>query len=242
MVVFDKNDDEVYRIQSSFDDCMIGVIGKSCNTMDYAIDQNQVRELEKELLCHVTGIEKKKILTLDQLHGDNILIVNEVPQACGLIYGEADGLLTAHSGICLVIRTADCVPVFAYDPSARVMGAVHSGWRGTRLAIARKLVREMHRLYGSSYADIQVHILPSIGPSFYRVGGDVAELFPDDIAAREGGLYLDLWQNIERSLREEGIPQGNIFNGRMCVLEMNNEFFSHRGGDAGRNLNFGFMK
>jgi YfiH family protein len=241
MVSLDKNIDGVYRIQSSFTDCAIGVIAKSCNILDYTMDPDRVREREKDLLNHATGIEKKNIIALDQMHGDTILIVREGPQTDRLIYGEADGLLTDHPGVCLLIRTADCVPVFAYDPSARVLGAAHSGWRGTRLAIARKLVREMRRLYGSAYDEILVHILPSIGAASYRVGADVADLFPDDITAKNGELYLDLWQNIERSLREEGVPAQNIFNARMCVLEMKDEFYSHRGGDAGRNLNFGFM-
>ncbi len=69
----------------------------------------------------------------------------------------------------------------------------------------------------------------------------MAELFPGDITERGGLLYLSLWRSIESSLRDEGIPEGNIFNARLCTRAMNHEFFSHRAGDLGRNLNFGIL-
>jgi YfiH family protein len=200
-----------------------------------------VRSAEKAFLSRITGAPSRNILALDQRHGDTILIAERPPAEESLIYGEADGLLTAAPGICLVIRTADCVPVFVYDRERRVLGAVHSGWRGTRLAIAGKLVREMRRLHGSSPRDLSAYILPSIGPESYTVGEDVAGFFPGDITARSGALYLDLWQAVGRALTAEGMSAECIFNARLCTLACREEFFSHRGGDAGRNLNFAVM-
>ncbi len=242
MVSLEKNDDGVYRLKTPFSGLEIGVIAKSANTVDYTLGSEIVRHHEKELIRKLTGIETKNIVGLNQLHGDDIYILNEEPSRDTLIYGDADGFLTRLVGTCPVIRTADCVPVFAYDPRKQVLGAVHSGWRGTRLSIARKLIREMKNLWGSEYRDVHLYILPSIGPESYIVGKDVADLFPDDIAEKKKIFYLNLWQNIERSVREEGIPAGNIFCAEICTLKSNHEFFSHRGGDTGRNLNFGFLR
>jgi YfiH family protein len=241
MVSIEKNGDGVYRIKTPFSGLAIGVVSKPANRVDYALKPEIIRRCEKELIRGFTGIETKNIVGLNQLHGDDIFILNEEPSRDTLIYGEADGFITRLAGTCLIIRTADCVPVFAYDPRKRVLGAVHSGWRGTKLAIARKLVREMKNRWGSEYRDVYLYILPSIGPESYTVGRDVADFFPDDIAEKNGKLYLDLWQNIERSVREEGVPADNIFRAGMCTLKSNDEFFSHRGGDTGRNLNFGFL-
>ena len=241
MVSLEKNEDGVYRLKTPFSNLEIGVIAKSANRVDYTLESEAVRRSEKELIRGFTGIETKNIVGLNQLHGDGMFMLHEEPSRDTLVYGEADGFITRLTGTCLLIRTADCVPVFSYDRRKRVLGAVHSGWRGTRLSIARKLVSEMKNRWGSEYRDVYLFILPSIGPDSYTVGKDVADLFPYDIIEKNGMLYLNLWQNIERSVREEGVPADNIFSAEVCTLLSNIEFFSHRGGDAGRNLNFGFL-
>lgn len=242
MASLDKHEDGVYRLSHGFPKLDIGVIARTANTVDYSGEPDAVRRREKELLETITGVAARGILALDQEHGDTILAIEEAPAEDRLIHGSADGLLTLLPEICLVIRTADCVPVFAYDPRRRALGAVHSGWRGTRLAISRALVREMKRRAGSEYRDLHLFILPSIGPASYTVGRDVADHFPPDIEEKDGRIYLDLWGNIERTLIEEGIPPKNIFCARRCTLASNEEFFSHRAGDRGRSLNYGVMR
>ena len=217
----------------------IGVIAKRANTVDYSLDSDDIRAGEGRLIQGIVGNGSTKILMLNQMHGDAILSIEAPPAEEFYIAGDADGLITPLQNVCLVIRSADCVPVFAYDRAQGVLGAAHSGWRGSRLSVARKLVREMKERYGSEYSEVLIFILPSIGPESYAVRRDVAGLFPSDISQKDGILYLNLWRNIERSLREEGIPAGNILNSGVCTLKNKTEFFSYRGGDTGRNLNYG---
>ncbi len=237
-----KGDDGVYRVRDSFRGLCIGVVGRSASTVDYAGGPEAVRGREKDLLQGITGIARRDILTLTQSHGDTILFIDGPIREDRSVAGEADGFIATLPGTCIVIRTADCVPVFAYDPENHVLGAAHSGWRGARLEIARKLVREMKRLAGSSYDRIFMYLLPSIGPESYEVGGDVGDQFPGDTVRKNGALHLDLWRAVTRSLADEGIPGDNIFCAGLCTLRERAEFFSHRGGDRGRNLNFGYMK
>ena len=110
------------------------------------------------------------------------------------------------------------------------------------LNISGRCVREMVYIYGSDPADIRAFILPSIGPESYEVNGDVACHFPDNSAAVNGKIYVDLWGSVENSLKAEGVSSANIFNARVCNKVNHSDFFSHRHGDAGRNLNFAFMK
>lgn len=237
-----KDDDGVYRIYDSYRELCIGTVGRSASTVDYAGGPEAVRGAEKDLLQKITGIARPHILALNQVHGDAILFIDSPRREERLIDGEADGFITTLPGTCIVIRTADCVPVFAYDPENHVLGAAHSGWKGTRLAVAGKLVREMRRLAGSSFDRLLLYILPSIGPESYEVGSDVGDLFPGDTVRKNGSIRLDLWRAIGRSLAGAGIPEGNIYCAGRCTLGERSEFFSHRGGDRGRNLNFGFMK
>jgi YfiH family protein len=219
---------------------IIGTAGKKANPVTYDTEPSAVRTREKEFLAGATGLTRSSILMLNQVHGDEILHVTEPPLEDRLIYGKGDGFITPCAAVCLVIRTADCVPVFIFDRRRRVLGAAHAGWRGARLGIAQKLVREMGRLHGCGCDDMRAYLLPSIGPVSYRVGRDVADLFQGDVCDRGGDLFLDLWGNIERSLAAEGIARDRIFNARACTLERNGEFYSYRAGETGRNLNFGY--
>jgi YfiH family protein len=241
MTSFKQTDNGVFVVDPLPAGLRIGVIAKRANSIDYGMNSGDIRECEKVLIQGITGDERLKITMLNQMHGDDIIQIDSPPSADLRFAGDADGFTTSIGRVCLVIRSADCVPVFAYDGAGKILGAVHSGWRGTRLSVVRKLVRDMREQYGSNNSDMRIFILPSIGPRSYVVGRDVAGLFPLDVTEREGSLYLNLWQCIERDLKEEGIPGGNIFNSGVCTLENNKEFFSHRGGDAGRNVNYGYL-
>lgn len=221
---------------------VIAVAGKSANGVDYRNNHATIRSGEKSLLAALTGLAPRNIVFLNQVHGGRILVLEDMPEDDLPSAGDADAMITSLPGLCLVIRTADCVPVFLYDHRKKIMGAVHSGWKGTRLEIARNTLRLMRLKFGSMPEDITAHLLPSIGPESYRINSDVYELFSRGRFEKEGNLYLDLWENVTHSLRDEGVREENIVNYWICTLKEQAYFFSHRGGDAGRNLNFAFMK
>jgi YfiH family protein len=200
-----------------------------------------VRRDEKALIHTLTGIEPRHTVMLNQVHGDAIVALDGYPGEDLPWIGEADGLVTTLPGLCLVIRTADCVPVFAFDAARRVLGAVHSGWRGCRLGIAQKLIELMTRRYGSKPEDIRVAVLPAIGPHSYTVGEEVAAHFPGAASRRDGQIYLDLVKTIADPLVAMGVPRSGISTPTRCTMKDNGALFSHRMGDKGRNLNFGYI-
>ncbi len=218
-----------------------GVIGKNLNPIDYTLPQYEIRNREKGLISSLSGAEQGSIAFMNQVHGTTVIDVSLPLPENSITVGDCDGTVTADPGVCLVIRTADCVPVFMYDPAARVLGAAHSGWRGTRSGIVSVLAEKMVKDYGAGIKSMSAFILPSIGPKSYEVKNDVARFFPDDIHETGGRTFLDLWNNIERTLKNEGIPGDHIFNARTCTLKENDRFFSYRAGDGGRNLNFAMM-
>jgi YfiH family protein len=240
MTVFSKGEGGYYTLRGA-EAPAAGSVGKAANFIDYSAVPERVRRQEKSILRGITGISERRILMLNQLHGDTIVRVNAPPGEDRPAHAEADGMVTTLPGICLVIRTADCVPVIAFDAKRKVLGAVHSGWRGCRLEIARKLIRMMRDEYLSLPEDIRVYILPSIGPRSYAVNDDVAAHFPAHTSRINGRIYLDLWRSIASSVSAAGIPPESIFTSGICTLEEKREFFSHRGGDAGRNLNFAYI-
>ena len=238
---FKKIKPGIYEISSPHADIAIGIAARSANSIDYSKELPDVRAREKMLLKSTTGINEDSIIFLNQVHGDNILTIEKPAIADSLYAGDADGMITGKPGICLVLRTADCVPVFIYDSKQGLLGAAHSGWRGTELRISARLVQKMKGM-GSEQNSLHAVILPSIGPNSYTVNMDVGGQFPGYIKKKNDQIYLNLWQSIEDSLKEEGIPGENIFNSQICCLENSDEFFSHRQGDLGRNLNYGYIR
>lgn len=217
------------------------IVGKRDSAVDYSAGPSEIRGAEKTILAGITGIPPANTVMLNQVHGDDIITVDTYPDTDIPFYADADGLLTSLPGLCLVIRTADCVPVFAVDTAKGILGAVHSGWRGCRLDIAGKLISQMRRDHHCAPENIQVFILPAIGRASYAVNEDVASFFPDHVSKNNGKILLDLPGSIRSSLLQKEIPDENIALHRRCTMEENELFFSHRMGDAGRNLNAGFL-
>ncbi|MFH0977296.1 MAG: polyphenol oxidase family protein [Spirochaetota bacterium] len=217
----------------------IGTIGKIANTIDYSSDLNTIRTNEIVLLSELLNIHEKSIIMLNQVPGDSILEFNSTVGSRA--FPDGDGMITKTNGICLVIRTADCVPVFAFDAEKKVLGAVHAGWRGCSLNIAQKLIKKMKSDNNSKNSDLHIYILPSIGPESYSVNMDVGYFFKNDIIIKNNVIYLNLWSNIAASLLYEGIPESHIHLSEICTFINNTEYFSYRRGDTGRNLNFAFI-
>jgi YfiH family protein len=147
---------------------------------------------------------------MDQIHSDLVYTIEDVPP----IRPQGDALVTNVSGLLLVVKTADCLPVLLMDERLRVVAAVHAGWRGTRSRIIQKTVRAMKARFGTNLTDIIAAPGPCIGPACYEVGEDVrseflSAEFPADLfvpASRPGKYFFDLRAANARQLRAIGVP------------------------------------
>lgn len=186
----------------------------------------------------------------EQVHRDGIYIVGENDRGRGATnhedaVPEADALITQKPNICLMVLTADCVPVLIYDPQNHVAAAVHAGRKGTVLEITRKTVDVMRWEFGCRSSDLIAGIGPSIGPCCYRVGPEAAEEFHQSfgysdelltINPSDGSILLDLWKANERQLLEAGVRADRIETARICTRCRMDLFYSARGsgGTTGR--------
>ncbi|HTX50744.1 MAG TPA: peptidoglycan editing factor PgeF [Caulobacteraceae bacterium] len=82
---------------------------------------------------------------------------------------EADAAVTTSPGLLLGALAADCAPVLLADPGARVVAAVHAGWRGALAGIVGAAVARMAEL-GADPSRMLAAIGPCIGPASYEVG------------------------------------------------------------------------
>jgi len=104
--------------------------------------------------------------TARQVHGNRVAILTRAVTA---EEPRADGLLTNVAGLCLGVYVADCCAVYLVDPVKRAIGLLHSGKKGTELAIATVAVETMCRSYGSRPGDIVAQLSPCIRPPQYEV-------------------------------------------------------------------------
>ena len=117
-----------------------------------------------------------RVVQAHQVHGDRVAVVTSARTTREELEGY-DALVTDVPGVAIGARTADCIPVLMYDPVRRVVAAVHSGWKGTVLKIAAKVLAVMASKYGTRAADILAVIGPGIGPDSFQVGPEVTEAF-----------------------------------------------------------------
>lgn len=168
-----------------------------------------------------------------QVHGDTIRFTEE-PRPETQKHQPADGIFTQNPDVTLIMRFADCVPLFFHDPVEKVVGIVHAGWQGTLLKIADVAVKAISKHYGSKAENLKVGIAPSICGKCYQIGEDVRQKFinswGEDAASiiheNEAGYTLDLWQANERVLRNAGVI--NIEQSNICTAENLHEWYSYR--------------
>ena len=97
----------------------------------------------------------------------------------------ADAVVTRTPGLVCGALAADCAPVLIADPEARIVAAVHAGWRGALAGVVGSAIDAMVWL-GADPARMSAAIGPCIGPASYEVGLEFLDAFvaPDAANAR----------------------------------------------------------
>jgi purine-nucleoside/S-methyl-5'-thioadenosine phosphorylase / adenosine deaminase len=196
-------------------------------------------------LKHAVGIHDGRIVTMNQVHGDGIVEVNDKTRK---ETGEADAMVTHERGTYLGILTADCVPILLAAPKRKMVAVVHAGWRGTLAGLAAKVVRLLQERYEIATAGIEAALGPSIGGCCYEIKDDVARPLlaqwgsraESSLERRDGKCFLDLRRLNREILAHAGISASRIFEVGPCTSCASEEFFSYRreGADVGRQLSF----
>jgi polyphenol oxidase len=189
------------------------------------------------------GRKVETIFDVWQVHSPD-LVYSRQPRPLAQPHQKADGILSDNPEITLMMRFADCVPIFLYHPGTGMAALVHAGWKGTVLKIGAAAVREMCARTRSAPRDLLGAIGPSIGPDHYQVREDVlrevrasfgsqAEIL---IQLRDGKTFLNLWRANQLVLEGAGLCKIEI--SAICTACHTGEWFSHRA-EEGRTGRFG---
>jgi YfiH family protein len=170
-----------------------------------------------------------RLATATQVHGNRV-VPHGTQWEGRLRVPDADGHAALARGTAMAVSVADCVPVFLAHPSG-ASALLHSGWRGTEARIVdRGLDAFAHA--GLDLADVHIHLGVGICGRCYEVSPDVYGRLTGrqvDAPAR-----VDLRALIADHARARGVRSISV--SPSCPRCNNDRFFSHRAGDAGRQL------
>ncbi len=136
-------------------------------------DEAAVRASRRALADELAGRGAREVRYLQQVHGADVLVVDEVGPGGADEVPDApavDAAVTAVPGVALAVLVADCVPVVMADPVAGVVGVAHAGRRGALLGAP---VRAVEAMRGLGARDVVAVLGPSICARCYEVPADL---------------------------------------------------------------------
>ena len=179
--------------------------------------------------CLTNGLSSQKILSdlfkkykidgslladVNQVHSNKILVVDKSGN-----YGDADGIITSPTdNLVLLIKTADCIPIFIYDNITRNYGIVHAGWRGVKKKIHLKAIEKFIGL-GSHKNNLNFVMGPSIKACCYEVGAEMLDYFGTSVIEKNGSFFLDLNKSVTSDFVNIGIVKDKIKIDSICTYE-----------------------
>lgn len=199
---------------------------------------NEDNPIRKSVLNQLSVLYRGKVFVPVQLEHTHIVYdINSSSDSFGKI---GDGLITTNKNLIPTITVADCVPIYLYDSVSGVFGIVHSGWKGTGIAV--DAINLAVQNYGSKIEDFCVSIGPHIHDCCYIVNEERAKYFsdtftPECVRELEEGTKVD-WNNgggklyrlsLEKanlaSLIQAGVPKENIYIHPDCTCCSKDGFY-----------------
>ena len=208
--------------------------------------RNIIKNLKK--VCDKIGCNYKDLVTLNQIHSSKVIFINKISKK--KIIGDA--VFTAKRKMAIGVLTADCAPIFLFDPEKKLIAAIHAGWRGAFKKIIQKTVNAFVKK-GSREKNIISIIGPCISQKSYEVKNDFLKKFLKQDSRNitffkfyKKKILFDLNKYIKNQLIKTGIKKIDLIK-KDTYLKKNNYFSSRRSkkegnDDYGRNISLIMIK
>ncbi len=177
----------------------------------------------------LAALRIERLATAHQIHGA-VVEPHDGSWRGWLRLRGVDGHVTTTPGTALAVTIADCTPVFVAHPAGAI-AALHAGWRGTAARIVEVGLDALAAL-GFPAEECVVHLGPSICGPCYEVGPEVLRAVSGLPATGKG--HLDVREVLREQAWHRGVTRISV--SPACTRCHTDRFFSHRGGDSGRQL------
>lgn len=199
------------------------------------LERGKIGQVNRDKFFSSLGFNPGRVAVITgRKHSTNIRAV-DLDSAGKVVYNEdgVDALSTNEGGLILAGTMADCLPLYFYEPKARVVGVAHAGWRGVLNNMAGKMVAHLRNTYpGIDLVSLQVLIGPCIRSCHFEVQSDLEAVFKDEyidqIKYQDGKVFIDLPGVIKKQLAEAGVASGNINDSGECTHDLADKYFSFR--------------
>ena len=138
-------------------------------------DPDAVGENRRLAAAHF-GVPEARLATNYQVHSASAILIEEEEQL-SFPRSEGDALVTNLPQVVCGALAADCAPVLMVDPTARVVAAVHAGWKGALEGVTDMALTAMVQDFGADLSRVRAVVGPCIGPGSYEVGVEFLERF-----------------------------------------------------------------
>lgn len=198
----------------------------SLNLGGHVDDDPEAVQENRERFAHAVGLEAESIAWLEQVHGTDVLELNEVPS--GLL--KADASTTMQSNLACVVMTADCMPLLMCDSAGKRVAAVHAGWRGMADGVIQAALSKFDDL-----SEVMVYLGPTISQLGFQVGAEVKDQFVSIDADFDAAflpenesdkLMCNLYAIARMILRKAGVSK--VYGGGFCTFAQSERFYSFR--------------
>jgi YfiH family protein len=207
-------------------------------------DQNAAHENRKNLFQKLE-LGTSQLIIIQPNHADHIAIVTK-KYLCheGLLKINSDALLTKTKNLILGLATADCIPIFFYEPIKKIIGLAHVGRRGAELNILTKTLTKIINS-GGDITKVKIYLGPGIQRCCYSFPAEPFEAefttrgwldFSSKFRDNQGKIIsynLDLYGRVISQLvnfagkKGEKLSIYNIERSQFCT-HCSGMFFSHR--------------
>lgn len=162
---------------------------------------------------------------------------------------DVDALYSYDKDIVIGVFTADCVPVLFYDERTQLIGAIHSGWKGTVQNVVSNTFAQIKAENTALYmGSVKAILGPSISQASFEVDADVADQFralgyADKYIQWDearGKYFVDNQATVAEQLKRVGFLEENISLSSQDTLQMTDGFSYRQDKTKGRHFNFIF--
>jgi YfiH family protein len=197
----------------AFTDRHGGVTPAPFNSLNLAGDAVGLRANIQRLIAAV-GLSQ--LAWCRQSHSNRVAVIDQAMQLLDLSANptlalspgpEVDALVTRQTGVGLLVRVADCVPVILADSAAGVIAVAHAGRVGLLSGV---LEATMAAMFGLGAVKLTAWIGPHVCPSCYEVPDQMADAAASILPAsracsRSGTKAIDLGAGVAAVLGEHDV-------------------------------------
>jgi YfiH family protein len=177
------------------------------------------------------GSKNNVLVTLNQIHSNQVIYLDNENSIKDKLNGDA--IVTKVKNVAIGILSADCAPILLYDDTKKIIGCIHSGWKGALNGVIKNTVNKFKEL-NSNVNNLVAVVGPCIGQESYEVKIDFFKKFLIKNKENEQFFkkipnekyFFDLRAFINYELSQANI--NNIENVEMNTFLEKDFFYSYR--------------